>query len=155
MNAALEDLHKLKAVSEKDYKGLVELVHEVESAYSQLDELGNLNILMLRDVDMIIELLPCHLKVDWRSKYRETTSIEKVHPFVYFMQFLKREREAVARIAEVVQSKRKSRLQTFHGNRSEPKKYYKCAYPTHQKDTINHTTEQCKELQKLSIGGNG
>ena len=48
VQAALEDLHKLKAVSEDDYKGLVELIDEIESAYSQLEELNQLNILTMR-----------------------------------------------------------------------------------------------------------
>ena len=47
VQAALEDLHKLKEVSDDDYKGLVEMVDEVESAYCQLDELGNLNVLTM------------------------------------------------------------------------------------------------------------
>ena len=33
VQVALEDLHELKAVSEDDYKGLVELIDEIESAY--------------------------------------------------------------------------------------------------------------------------
>ena len=68
---------------------------------------------------MITELLPCHVKVEWRRNYKEMTAIEKVHLFVYFMQFLDRERQAVARIAEV-QSRRKAKRQTFRGNRREP-----------------------------------
>ena len=89
--AALEDLHKLKEVSDDDYKGLVELVDEVESAYCQLDELGNLSVLTMRDVDLITELLPSHLKVEWRRKYRDMSSTEKVHPFVPVMKFLEGE----------------------------------------------------------------
>ncbi|CAB4003226.1 Hypothetical predicted protein, partial [Paramuricea clavata] len=100
VQAALEDLHKIKAVPTDDYKGLVELVDEVESAYSQLEELGNLNVLTLRDVDLITELLPCYLKVEWRRRYRDITAIEKIHPFIPFMHFLEGEREAVSRIAE-------------------------------------------------------
>ena len=34
-----------------------------------------------------------------------------------------------------------------------PKKFYKCEFPSHGKDNINHTTEECKEFQKLSIRG--
>ena len=97
VQAALEDLHKIKAVPTDDYKGLVELVDEVESAYSQLEELGNLNILTLRDVDFITELLPCYLKVEWRRRYRDITASEKIHPFIPFMHFLEGEREAVSR----------------------------------------------------------
>ncbi len=65
VQAALEDLHELKEVSDDDYKGLVELVDKVESAYCQLEELGNLSVLTMRDVDFITELLPSHLKVEW------------------------------------------------------------------------------------------
>ena len=149
VQAALEDLHKLKEVSDDDYKGLVELVDEVESAYCQLDELGNLNVLTMRDVDLITELLPSHLKVEWRRKYRDMSSTEKVHPFVPFMKFLEGEREAVARMAEA-QPRRKKR-NTFHAKNQGTKKYYKCAYPSHRKYVINHTTEECKEFHKLSV----
>ncbi|CAB4007150.1 Hypothetical predicted protein [Paramuricea clavata] len=121
VQAALEDLHKIKAVPTDDYKGLVELVDEVESAYSQLEELGNLNVLTLRDVDLITELLPCYLKVEWRRRYRDITATEKIHPFIPLMHFLEGEREAVSRIAE--------------------------------KDSISHTTSECKEFQKLPVSG--
>ena len=30
---------------------------------------------------------------------------------------------------------------------------YKCAFPSRQKDNINHTMEECKEFQKLPISG--
>ena len=153
VQAALEDLHKLKEVSDDDYKGLVEMVDEVESAYCQLDELGNLNVLTMRDVDFITELLPSHLKVEWRRKYRDMSSTEKVHPFIPFMKFLEGEREAVARIAEI-QPRRKKR-NSFHaknqGWNQGTKKYYKCAYPSHRKDVISHTTEECKEFHKLPV----
>lgn len=94
VHAALEDLHKLKAGSEEAHKGMVELVDKVESAYSQLSELGHLNVLTMRDVDIITELLPCHLRVEWRREYRQMTHTKKVHPFIYSMEFLEGEREA-------------------------------------------------------------
>ena len=31
------------------------------------------------------------------------------------------------------------------------KDYHKCAFPIHRKDTIKHTTEQCKEFNKLPV----
>ena len=92
VQAALDDLHKLKPVASEDFKGLVELVDVVESAYSQLSELGNLNILTMRDVDQITELLPNHLKVEWRRRYRDIIPAEKIRPFVSFMKFLDAER---------------------------------------------------------------
>ena len=48
---------------------------EIESAYSQLDELKRLSTLTMRDVDFISELLPTHLKVDWRRKYRDLSPL--------------------------------------------------------------------------------
>ena len=42
VEAALDDLHKLKPVASEDFKGLEELVDVVESAYSQLSEPGKL-----------------------------------------------------------------------------------------------------------------
>ena len=161
VQAALEDLHKLKAVKEEDYKGLVELIDETEVAYSQLEELGRLNILTMRDVDMISELLPSNLKAEWRRKYRGMSPYEKVSPFNAFMKFLDGEREAVARVAEA-QVKRKNndqrinerrRQYAYHVKKQASSKYYKCAYPAHRKDAITHTTAECKEFQKLPVGG--
>ena len=161
VQAALEDIHKLKAVTEGDYKGLVELIDETELAYSQLEELGKLNILTMRDVDMISELLPSNLKAEWRRKYRDMSPHEKVSPFVAFMKFLDGEREAVSRVAEA-QVRRKSndqrrnerrRQHGYHVNKQGSSKYHKCAYPSHRKDAINHTTAECKEFQKLPTGG--
>jgi hypothetical protein len=162
VQAALEDLQRLKPVKEEDYKALVELVDEVESAYSQLEELNQLNTLTMRDVDNLTDLLPTHLKVDWRRKYRDLSSAEKLQPFTPLMKFLERERSVVARLAENQHSKKRGNdnargySKTYHverGAKHGQRTYYKCAFPTHRKDTINHTTEQCKEFQKLSISG--
>ena len=32
-------------------------------------------------------------------------------------------------------------------------KFYKCAYPAHRKDNINHTTSECNEFKKLAVSG--
>ncbi|CAB4001171.1 Hypothetical predicted protein, partial [Paramuricea clavata] len=96
VQASLEDLQRLKPVKEEDYKALVELVDEVESAYSQLEELNQLNTLTMRDVDNLTDLLPTHLKVDWRRKYRDLSSAEKLQPFAPLMKFLDRERSLTA-----------------------------------------------------------
>ena len=50
VQAALEDLHKLKPVAEEVYKGLIELVDAVESSYSQLEEQSQINTLTMRDI---------------------------------------------------------------------------------------------------------
>ena len=41
VQAALEDVKKLKPVKEEDYKGPVELIEDVQSAYNQLKELDH------------------------------------------------------------------------------------------------------------------
>ena len=69
VQAALDDLHRLKPVSESDYRGLVDFVDVVESFYSQLEELNQLNTLTIRDVDFVNELLPNHLRLEWIRKY--------------------------------------------------------------------------------------
>ena len=100
MQAALEDLHTLKPVSETYYRGLAEFVDVVESSYSQLEELNQLNTLTMRDVDFVHGLLPNHLRIEWIHKHHDMSQIEKIQPFKPFMKFLEREREAVARSAE-------------------------------------------------------
>ena len=73
-----------------------------------------------------------------------------VNPFLAFSKYLDGEREAVGRLAEV-QAKRKNnehhrnerrRQQVLHASKRGTTKYHKCAYPTHRKDTINHTTAE-------------
>ncbi|KAL9975807.1 hypothetical protein ACROYT_G013012 [Oculina patagonica] len=81
IQAALEDLHKLKPVSETDYRGLVEFVDVVESSYSQLEELNQLNTLTMRDVDFVNGLLPSHLRLEWIRKYHDMSQTEKIQPF--------------------------------------------------------------------------
>ena len=96
VQAALEDLHRLKPVTESDYRGLVEFVDVVESSYSQLEELNQLNTLTMRDVDFVNGLLPNHLRLEWIRKYHDMDQAEKIQPFRPFMKYLEREREAVA-----------------------------------------------------------
>lgn len=163
VQAALEDLHKLKPITEEDYKGLIELVDSVESSYSQLEEQNQINALTMRDVDFVNGLLPVHLKVEWIRKYHDMSSEKKIQPFYSFMRFLEREREAVARLAETQVKRRKntefprsndrSKSQTYLGaDTSQYKKqYYPCDY--HRIDSIKHTTSDCKEFQKLSVTG--
>ena len=80
VQAALEDLKKLKPVQEEDYKSLVKLVDDVEAAYNQLRKLNYLNTLSMRYVDALSDLLPTHLKIDWRGKYSNLCPAEKLQP---------------------------------------------------------------------------
>ena len=165
VQAALENLYKLKLVSEADYRGLVESVDVVESSYSQLVELDQLNTLSIRDVDYVNGLLPNHLRIEWIRKYHDMGQIEKLQPFKPFMKFLEREREAAARLAEHQPRRRKlfegtklgdpGKGATHFGTRTgqDKKQHYPCAF--HRRDTIKHTTSDCKEFQKLPISGEG
>ena len=165
VQAALEDLNRLKPVSETDYRGLVEFVDVVESSYSQLEELNQLNTLTMRDVDFVNGLLPNHLRLEWIRKYHDMNQVEKIQPFRPFMKFLEREREAVARLAEY-QPRRRRTLEvsktgdrgkglTHHGTGTgqDRRQFYQCAF--HRRDTIKHKTSDCKEFQKLPISGEG
>lgn len=90
------------------------------------------------------------------------SAVEKVNPFPHFMKFIEREREAVARLAESQPAKKrspfsdKSRVkgqlhQISAGNRGG--RFYKCAFPAHRKDNINHKTSDCNEFRKLEVSG--
>ena len=142
VQAALEGLWKLKPVKEEDYKGLVELVDEIESAYSQLDELKRLSSLTMRDVHFISELLPTHLKVDWRRKYCDLSPDDKIQPFKFFMTFLEREHSVVARLAENQQPNKRERWSGYsnhvEGGNESQRGYYKCAFPTHRRHYKAH-----------------
>ena len=51
------------------------------------------------------------------------------------------------------QPKARFKKTSYYVGKQSPQKYYKCAFPAHRKDNINHTTEECKEFQKLPISG--
>ena len=165
VQAAPEDLHKLKPVSETNYRGLVEFVDVVESSYSQLEELDQLNTLTMRDVDYVNGLLPNHLRIEWIRKYHDMSQIEKLQPFKPFMKFLERERKAVARLAQYQPRRRRTLEVPKNGDRGKglthhgtgtgqgQKQFYQCAF--HKRDTVKHKTSDCKEFQKLPISGEG
>ena len=95
----------------------------------------------MRDVGRITELLPNHLKVEWRRRYRDITPAEKIRPIVSFMKFLDAEREAISRMAEN-QPKARFKKTSYYVGKQSPKKYYKCAFPAHRKENINHRRMQ-------------
>lgn len=119
----------------------------------------------MRDVDYVNGLLPNHLRIEWIRKYHDMSQIERLQPFKPFMKFLEREREAVGRLAEHQPTRRKLFEGTKLGDRGkgathfgtgtgqDKKQYYPCAF--HRRDTITHSTSDCKEFQKLPISGEG
>ena len=79
-------------------------------------------------------------------------STEKVKPIPRFVKFLEQERKAVARLAESQPLKKRLPRQQYYTNaNSRMAKFYKCVHPAHRKDNINHTTNKCKEFQKLPL----
>ena len=160
VQAALEDLKRLKPVKEEDYKSLVELVDDVEAAYDQLKELNHLNTLIMRDVDAVSDLMPTHLKIDWRRKYSDFSPAEKLQPFIPFMEFLEKERSVVSPLAENQHTRRRGNEEREHSNRSHHieggthsshRGYFQCAFPTHRRESTKHTTEQCKETYQSQM----
>ncbi len=123
--AALEDLKKLKPVQEEDYKSLVELVDDVEGIYNQLGELNHLNTLSMRDVDALSDLLPTHLKIDWRRKYSNLSPAEKLQPFTPFMMFLEKERSMVSQLAEDQPARRQGSHHIDGGIRLDRREYFR------------------------------
>lgn len=100
VSAALDCLRKLKPVRDEDYKGLVQLVDEVEGIHAQLDELGQVEIISTREIDAICELLPSATRMVWIRAYHEFSVQDKVRPLVKFLRFLTNECASVARLAE-------------------------------------------------------
>ena len=116
----------------------------------------------MRDVDRITELLPNHLKVEWRHRYRDITPAKKIRPFVSFMKFLDAEREAILRMAEN-QPKARFKKTSYYVGKQSPKKYYVCVScppkgqykPYHRRmQRIPEAPYKWKEWEILTVEGN-
>ena len=97
--AALSSLYNLRRPSE-DFWSLVGFINEVEAVHSQLEELNQLDCITVRDVDMINNLLPMSIKMEWSRGYCDLESSKKLKPFAAYMAFLERERAAMIRTSE-------------------------------------------------------
>ena len=84
---------------------MVNLIDTIEGIHSQLRELGQMSCVHAIDVDRISNNLPRSTQMEWLRRYRDLPSHEKLSPFSQFVYFLKRERAAVARLAETISSK--------------------------------------------------
>ena len=100
IEAALSGLKKLRPVKEEDYRGLVSLVDEVESAYMQLTTWDQRDALTSRDVIEIMDLLPPSIKNVWLRIHQQLNQDEKKRPFPSFMKFLENERNTWSGPAE-------------------------------------------------------
>ena len=158
VSEALEALSLLQPVQEKDYQGLIHLVDEVESCFSQLGDIGGLNHMSVLEVDKINDLLPTHIRAQWVEKFRDLPADGQLYPFLYFMSFLERHRDTVIRLAERDSFRDdKSTSQSFHGqsgvndkkstSNSSKRKFFDCA--VHCREGLKHTTSECSEFKKL------
>ena len=157
VTAALEDLTALQEVDEKDYNGLIELVDIVESCFSMLGEIGGLNHVSVVHVDKINDLLPTHIRTEWIHKFNDLPPEARLYPFLYYMSFLEKHRNAVIRLAdqESKHNDKQSKGQSFHGkskadkSSGDSRKFFKCA--AHPRDGIKHGTSECSEFKKLTV----
>ena len=97
---AISRLLSLKEVKDEDYVAMTQLIDTVEGIHNQLRELGQRKYVHAIDVDRILGNLPKNMQMECLRKYRDMSSAEKIHPFPEFVLFLRKERAAVARLAD-------------------------------------------------------
>ena len=145
----------LKSVEDFDYRGIVKLVDTVEGVHNHLRELSQLEAIHMVDVDRISMLLPRAMHMDWIREYRDLSDLAKIHPFPAFVAFLRKERSAVARLAEsTLQLGKRSKADKAenhsagsHGTRGNGTPKATCAFHGEK----GHTTENCNIFKKLSL----
>ena len=155
VSSALATLHSIEKPSD-DFRSLVTFINEVDAVHAQLEELGQLSCVSVRDVDRVNNLLPMSIKMEWSRKYRQLPAHEKLQPFATFMNFLDDERAAMARVADTLPiPPKKPSLSTNKRNalvgRGEEAKGLTCAL--HGSGSSSHVTEDCPEFLKLSVSG--
>lgn len=169
VQAACEDLRKLKVVREDDLRGLIVFINEVESCYSQLGEVRQLDSITLHQIDSMADLLPSQERKEWMKVYSNLSTDSKIHPFSSFMTFIENERDVAIRLAERTirkydtkhMSENKSKSTTFHtqstSNKPNPKAQSsqskshstqsQCA--VHQKPGVTHKIAECNTFECL------
>ena len=100
VQSVLEDLQQLKSFKDSDMKALVKFVNLVETAYSQLGEVGHINAICMTHIDSLADLLPMSIKRQWMRQFSVMSQAEKLHPFPHFMVFLENERSIALRLVE-------------------------------------------------------
>ena len=94
------DLQRLSSVKEDDLGSLVQFVNRVESCYSRLGEVGQLNYITMPQIDDLNDLLPPLFRWEWMEKHREASVEDQLYPFSAFMSFLEKKRDIAMRFAE-------------------------------------------------------
>lgn len=153
VSSALDCLKRLKPVKEDDYKGLVQLVDEVEGVHAQLEELGQVEVISAREVDSISELLPNFTKMIWIRSYSDFDDEDKVKPFKKFLEFLDNERASVARLAESQKPKSSRHTDTnaVSLGKSSQKQFNKPSCVVHKGENVKHKTADCKDFAAFSL----
>jgi hypothetical protein len=155
VQAAMDGLQRLRPIKDDDYQGIVNLASEVEAVYAQLQELGHLDLMSLREIDRIAEMLPSGNRMLWMRTYQELSTGEKIRPLNAFMQFLKTERASVMRM--VSQDKKRSHQAKVNTVLCETSsidlesKYPKPPCAVHKNEKVKHNTAACKNFRELSL----
>ena len=152
---AINQLMSLRPVSDHDFEGLVKVIDTVDGIFNQLRELHQLCAIHAVDVDRVSANLPATTRMEWLRLYGSLSSAEKMAPFGAFVMFLRRERAAVARLAESMPSqKRTFKRASAHLGQGEdqgkpsanPGSRKKCAL---QHD--GHLTKDCEMFLDMAI----
>jgi len=158
---AYNDMNKIGVVNDDDSKSLISFINSVENCYSQLGEVRQLTSITMSHIDDLCDKLPLSIRKDWMRLYKSLDGIDKIHPFIKFMQFLETERDVAIRLSERM-SKTTEKPQpprsggdkphikkgkSFATNaKGERDKYesanVKCLIHTNPK--VSHSTEECR-----------
>ena len=157
VRATIKRLQKLKTVKEEDYAGLTHFINEVESAYSMLTTLNQVQCLTLIQVDELAELLPPLMKKEWNRIYHRLLPEQRNHPFPFMMSFLIEERNVISRLVENEDLSKKKRGSNHSGGTKKPAKEEKkeenkrpsCAI--HRQGAVAHKTIECSVFKKLNV----
>ena len=149
---AISRLMSLKRVEDQDYPGFVEAIDAIDGIYSQLKELHQLSAIHAVDVDRVSSNLPSTTRMEWLRRYRDLSSADKLAPFSEFVNFLRRERAAVARLAESMPKlssakfKPRDKVVTHVGHGVDSRSKVACA--VHGE---GHATKDCRNFLKMSV----
>ena len=156
VQAALNRLFRVNAVTEKDYKGIVEYIDVVEGVHNELRELSQLEAISMVDVDRLSHLLPHAMHIDWMKKFRDLPEAEKIRPFAAFVRFLRSERAYLARLAESTVHYRKQNGSHDAKRPGAQKPSVGSHSATGQSPSVfcvlhgnNHNTKDCNIFKKL------
>ena len=154
---AINRLRSLKPVSDQDFAGLVNVIDAVDSIFNQLRELNQLNAVHAVDVDSVSSCLPGTTHMEWLRKYSNLSPVEKMAPFGAFVAFLRRERTAVARLAETMPiHKRQVKKSSSHlGQGADRRNSSHSGHSGNVKTCAmhggGHSTEDCRNFKILTI----